>query len=150
MTARRTPCPFDLPNGVPSLDQSSFDRLHLMAGSMSYLAQRIEGIGGLSTEDPAQVTELVGAAQQAVEAANDALDLAVEAARDHGVTWQTIGYLLGTTRQAAQMRFGKVPNRPKLCDDCGHPAPHEPGRCEYFTAPKTAFPGSIERCPCGK
>lgn len=48
-----------------------------------------------------------------IERANDAiaraqadLDSAVRAARNHSAaTWSMIGHVLGTTRQAAQMRF---------------------------------------------
>lgn len=147
---RRTACPFDMPNGVAVADQTTFDRLHNLAGVMAFIAQHTEGIGGLTTDDPDNPDELLHTAVRAVKVAADALDLAVDTARDHGMSWQKIGDLLGISRQAAWERFGKVPNRPKLCDDCGHPAPHEPGGCEYFTAPKTKFPGSIEPCDCGK
>lgn len=32
---------------------------------------------------------------------------AVETARDKGATWEEVGEVLGVTKQAAQMRFGK-------------------------------------------
>jgi hypothetical protein len=35
------------------------------------------------------------------------LGLAVIIARDKGATWEEIGDVLGVTKQAAQMRFGK-------------------------------------------
>lgn len=106
MSASRRPCVFDVPNGVPSMDQGTFDRLHATAGSLSYTAQRIEGVGGTATEDPEDVRDLLSFAVSAVELAADGLDLAVWAARENGWTWEQVGYMLGTTRQAAQMRFG--------------------------------------------
>lgn len=42
----------------------------------------------------------------AVRTAQDNLDNAVKFARDAGATWEAIGGTLGTTRQAAQQRFG--------------------------------------------
>lgn len=111
MTEARRPCPFDLSNGVAYSDLSTFDRLHMTAGSLSYTAQHVEGVGGTTTEDPEEVRNLLSHAVMAVEQAADALDLAVFAARDHGWTWERIGYMLGTTRQAAQMRFGKGESR---------------------------------------
>lgn len=41
-----------------------------------------------------------------VEAANQMLAQEVHHARSMGQTWQQIGHVLGTTRQAAQQRFG--------------------------------------------
>lgn len=95
------------------------------------------------SQDPLDVLAEAGHLQAAVD---KAMRQFVDDARDAGATWDQVGKALGVTKQAAHLRFGK----PKPCDDCGHPDPHVPGRCEFFTAPKTAFPGSIERCPCGK
>jgi hypothetical protein len=36
----------------------------------------------------------------------------VAAARDHGHTWTQIATMLGTSRQAAQERYGEPANRP--------------------------------------
>lgn len=76
------------------------------------------------------------------------VEVQVALAKSEGATWEQVGRVFGTTRQAAQMRFGKAHARDadlRAC--CDHPA-HEPGRCEFFTAPRTDFPGSIERCDC--
>jgi hypothetical protein len=49
----------------------------------------------------------VAAAQRQVHEAQDTLRLSVERARDGGHTWQEIGDVLGTSRQAAFQRFGR-------------------------------------------
>ena len=49
----------------------------------------------------------VGAAVQKVRDAEATLRQAVDAARAAGHTWQEIGTLLGTSRQAAFQRFGR-------------------------------------------
>jgi hypothetical protein len=49
----------------------------------------------------------VGAAHRQVLEAQDLLRSAVERARAEGHTWQEIGEVVGTTRQAAFQRFGK-------------------------------------------
>lgn len=42
----------------------------------------------------------------ALQTAQDDLGNAVQLAKDAGATWDEIGKALGTTRQAAQQRFG--------------------------------------------
>jgi hypothetical protein len=49
------------------------------------------------------------AAKEAYEAAETRLRAAVDAARAAGDTWAVIGVALGTTRQAAFQRFGRMP-----------------------------------------
>jgi hypothetical protein len=49
----------------------------------------------------------ITAALQVVRTADEALRAAVDRARAAGHTWQTIGDLLGTSRQAAFQRFGR-------------------------------------------
>jgi hypothetical protein len=41
------------------------------------------------------------------EAAEHAIAVAVNAARAHGVSWDTIGVLLGTSGEAVQRRYGQ-------------------------------------------
>ena len=41
------------------------------------------------------------------EAAEEAIAVAVSAARAHGVSWATIGILLGTSGEAVQQRYGQ-------------------------------------------
>ena len=47
----------------------------------------------------------IAVAQIRLRAAERALDEAVMAARDVGLSWQTIGDVLGMTRQGANKRF---------------------------------------------
>ena len=47
----------------------------------------------------------IGAARDALQAAELHMRQAVHEARRQGVTWQQVGDTLGTTRQAAQERF---------------------------------------------
>jgi hypothetical protein len=47
-------------------------------------------------------------ADHAIRRAQEDLDGAVRRARNEGVTWAQIGHVLGTTRQAAQIRFRSV------------------------------------------
>lgn len=54
------------------------------------------------------ILEKVAAAQAGIEAANMFLRELVQTARDEGKTWADIGRTLGTTRQAAQERFGST------------------------------------------
>lgn len=51
-------------------------------------------------------------AQVGAEAAQELVDAAVNSARAAGCTWEQIGSTLGTSRQAAQQRFG-VPSPPR-------------------------------------
>lgn len=41
--------------------------------------------------------------------ADELLDGSVASARSHGATWQQLGDILGTTRQAAWQRYGHPP-----------------------------------------
>jgi hypothetical protein len=50
--------------------------------------------------------DAVAAARQLAAAAEEALQVAVDRARDAGQSWREIGEVLGTTRQAAFQRFG--------------------------------------------
>lgn len=60
-------------------------------------------------QDWADVDPLVAvsSARRLARAVDDALRAAVDRARQAGRTWQTIGDLLGTSRQAAFQRFGR-------------------------------------------
>jgi hypothetical protein len=55
----------------------------------------------------AQPLDLVANARRTVDVAQEQLRDAVERARAAGHTWQEIGEVLGTTRQAAFQRFGR-------------------------------------------
>ena len=101
-----TTCPYGIPSGS-ILDANTFDRLHAFAGSLADDSSKIDGIGGTERATTEQLSDLIRHAQQIVELANDARDLAVEAARDHGWSWQQIGDTFGISRQSAHERFGR-------------------------------------------
>ena len=56
-----------------------------------------------TVDDP--VLARIAVAQMRLRAAEHALDGAVMAARDAGLSWQAIGDVLGMTRQGANKRF---------------------------------------------
>lgn len=57
----------------------------------------------VTVDDPALAR--IAVAQMRLRAAERALDGAVMAARDAGLSWQAIGDVLGMTRQGANKRF---------------------------------------------
>ncbi|MCS5497473.1 hypothetical protein NY547_09510 [Cnuibacter physcomitrellae] len=61
-------------------------------------------------DDP-RALRRIGLALRDIEAAEGELRSSVAAARDEGYSWAAIGMVLGTTRQAAQSRFGTPANR---------------------------------------
>jgi Protein of unknown function (DUF3887) len=63
--------------------------------------------GGGGTLGEAQPLDLVANARRTVDVAQEQLRDAVDRARAAGHTWQEIGEVLGTTRQAAFQRFGR-------------------------------------------
>lgn len=75
----------------------------------------IDGVGQMLDDlDPAAVTardavhfRRILAAQEGVARANRELHDAVQAARDAGDSWLSIGMALGVTKQAAQKRFAR-------------------------------------------
>ena len=78
----------------------------------------------------------VAVAKELARAADDALRAAVEKARAAGRTWQEVGDLLGTTRQAAFQRFGR-PIDPRT----GKPMAHslQPGAVDHAVNLLTEF-----------
>jgi hypothetical protein len=62
------------------------------------------------------------AARERAVAANEALQGAVDRARDAGHSWREIGEVLGTTRQAAFQRFGH-PVDPRTGTPMSHDVP---------------------------
>ena len=80
------------------------------------LAKKLEALTGLvvavlrrSNPSSGQVETLtaVGTARTLSSIADEALWRLVEQARSEGYTWEQIGHVLGTTRQAAYQRFGR-------------------------------------------
>jgi hypothetical protein len=68
--------------------------------------------------------EAMLAARERAAAANEALQVAVDRARDAGHSWREIGEALGTTRQAAFQRFGH-PIDPRTGTPMSHDVPPE-------------------------
>jgi hypothetical protein len=66
----------------------------------------------------------MAAARERAVAANEALQAAVDRARDAGHSWREIGEVLGTTRQAACQRFGH-PVDPRTGTPMSHDVPSE-------------------------
>jgi len=75
----------------------------------------------LDSLDPAAIASLeadaswlrrIGDAVRAAAASQAQLGDAVTAAREHGHTWTQIATMLGTSRQAAQERYGQPAHRP--------------------------------------
>lgn len=73
-----------------------------VVGQVAVAADRF----GLDWSDPDPLTA-VASARDLAAAVDGALRAAVTRARQAGRTWQTIGDLLGTSRQAAFQRFGR-------------------------------------------
>jgi Protein of unknown function (DUF3887) len=66
--------------------------------------------------------EALATARERAVAANEALQDAVDRARDAGHSWREIGEMLGTTRQAAFQRFGH-PVDPRTGTPMSHDVP---------------------------
>jgi hypothetical protein len=66
----------------------------------------------------------MAAARERAAAANEALQAAVDRARDAGHSWREIGEVLGTTRQAAFQRFGH-PVDPRTGTPMSHDVPSD-------------------------
>jgi len=64
-----------------------------------------------SPEAEATYLRRIGAAVSAAAANQAELAAAVDAARDHGHSWTQIATMLGTSRQAAQERYGEPAQR---------------------------------------
>ena len=64
------------------------------------------GLGDALDEDPQAYLRLVAATRTAAEETSRLLREAVDGARRAGHSWETLGRLLGVSRQAAQQRFG--------------------------------------------
>jgi hypothetical protein len=68
----------------------------------------------------------MAAARRRAAAANEALQAAVDRARDAGHSWREIGEVLGTTRQAAFQRFDRDGRVAGLMLQPASPAPPMP------------------------
>jgi hypothetical protein len=71
-----------------------------------------EGLGERLDDDPAAYLRLVSATRTAAEETSRLLRESIDGARAAGHSWDTIGRLLGVSRQAAQQRFGTAATDP--------------------------------------
>jgi len=73
------------------------------------LADRLEGYEPDPSKelDPAAITQLVGAVRGRSDAERRLVE-AVAAARRAGMSWASIGPILGTTGEAARQRYGRL------------------------------------------
>jgi hypothetical protein len=90
-----------LPAGKPSLDSTSTETAAgLLDAARGFVAE-------LPPSGPRSPLDAVAAAKELARSVDAALRGTVDAARAAGHTWQEIGDVLGTTRQAAFQRFGR-------------------------------------------
>ncbi|MCU1404596.1 MAG: hypothetical protein JWQ43_899 [Glaciihabitans sp.] len=68
-----------------------------------------EGLRGGLESNPADYLRLVSASRTAAETSSRLLRESIGGARAAGHSWDTLGKLLGVSRQAAQQRFGPAP-----------------------------------------
>jgi len=81
----------------------------LLAHAIAAAGPGLEGL----PDDPGAHLELVARTDRAHRRTVEMLRAAVLAARAAGHSWDAIGGALGTTRQAAQQRFGRVADAPE-------------------------------------
>jgi hypothetical protein len=89
--------------------QEYLDNVDGTVGSASSVAIRVRNTARRLMEEFGRTgssTAAVAAARDLSDAADAALQAAVDRARDAGHSWREIGDVLGTTRQAAFQRFG--------------------------------------------
>ncbi|NAZ76443.1 hypothetical protein GTQ99_13615 [Kineococcus sp. T13] len=84
--------------------------------------------------DPDATLELVTASKVAAEETSRLLRASIDAARSAGHRWDTIGTLLGVSKQAAQQRFGQRSGTPGQ-----EAAPGADGAVRRVLTPLTAF-----------
>jgi len=94
------------------------------------------GLRGTLEDDPQAYLRLVSSTRTAADEATRLLQAAVHSARGAGHSWDTVGRLLGVSRQAAQQRFGTPPPSATMQDQIAGAA-GEPIR--KTLSPLTAF-----------
>lgn len=97
-------------------------------------------LGPSLEHDPAAYLRLVSLARDAQAETAELLDVAVTAARSAGCTWEQIGEVLGTTRQAVHKRYGQAGGGPAVPTDTGPGNPDPAGRVQAEPGPPAAGP----------
>ncbi|GAB3238260.1 hypothetical protein GCM10027586_16080 [Kineococcus gypseus] len=113
------------------LDEAVTARLHERIAAAVLEAA---GASGDPSHDPATTLQLVAASRAAAEETSRLLRASIDGARSAGHRWDTIGSLLGVSKQAAQQRFGTPAG--KTAADGGVGADGRPRR---VLTPLTAF-----------
>lgn len=128
------PSPSEL--SPPDLSQSGLSRAETEALKESIAAAVMRAPVGMSKAlegDPQAYLRLVAATREAAAETGRLLGEAVNGARRAGHSWDTLGQLLGVSRQAAQQRFGTVPATPP------GDGPDPDARARKVLSPLTAF-----------
>ncbi|MBT2471304.1 hypothetical protein J7E97_26445 [Streptomyces sp. ISL-66] len=102
-----------------------------------------EGLAASLEHDPEGFLRLVAAARVGAEESSRLLRQAIQGARAAGHSWDSVGGVLGVSRQAAQQRFAVKSPAPEPAPEPGSatgPADHAPGAPARRTiTPVTAF-----------
>lgn len=105
----RRPTPAVKPNLTESLRHGNLDADEPMSDPCDAVAVEVAEAARrllVELERPHSPAAAVGAARDLLDAAETALQAAVDRARAAGQSWRDIGDVLGTSRQAAFQRFG--------------------------------------------
>lgn len=83
------------------------DRIHeIIEGQTADAEDLLANVRRAAQGDVSKWADAINAASAALDAADTLMRSVVNGARQDGTTWEQIGKLLGTTRQAAHERFG--------------------------------------------
>lgn len=112
-------------HGYLDINAEMSDSRDPLTAKIAGAAKRLVG----ELDQPGSHEEAVAAARELSNVAEEALQATVDRAREDGQTWRDIGRVLGTSRQAAFQRFGRVAERSG--DGAGRALP--PGSLERVT-----------------
>lgn len=87
------------------------EQLDQAAGDAERWLDSLDPAAIASPDADASHLRRLGAAVRSVAASQTELTEAVAAAREHGHTWTQVATMLGTSRQAAQERYGEPAHR---------------------------------------
>jgi hypothetical protein len=93
------------------MDLKSEDEIRSRAGNIA-LAWYVEKNGEFRGDSPLDYADMIGASHIAADESRLALHRWVDAGRRASLSWAEIGQLIGTTKQAAQQRFGGAADPP--------------------------------------
>ena len=93
------------------MDYKSEEEIRGRAGNIA-LAWYVEKKGEFRGDSPRDFADMIGASHIAADESRLALHRWVDAGRRASLSWAEIGQLIGTTKQAAQQRFGGATDSP--------------------------------------